>query len=217
MQVGLGLKLPTGDYRYQDYFYKAAGRTLAPVNSTIQLGDGGTGITTELNAFYTLNKTISLYGNLFYLFSPRDQNGVSNAVGGNPSVPFHPTIPSSVVIEAGANVNSVPDAYTVRGGANFTLSNLVLWSGIRVEGSPVYDALGGSNGQRRAGYAVSVEPGVNYQFKKSILYAFVPVPIYRTTKQTAADKKITELSGEYVSSPGGMTDYLLFVGVVFKI
>jgi hypothetical protein len=86
-----------------------------------------------------------------------------------------------------------------------------------MEGSPVYDLIGASNGQRRAGYAFSVEPGVNYKFRKSTVFAFVPVPVYRTTKQTAADKKITELSGEYVSSPGGMADYLIFVGVLFKI
>ena len=43
IQVGLGIKLPTGDYRFQDYFYKTSGRVLAPVNPTLQLGDGGTG------------------------------------------------------------------------------------------------------------------------------------------------------------------------------
>ena len=181
------------------------------------MGDGGTGVVFELNTFYTISKTINLYANIFYLFNPRDQNGVSNSVGGNPVVPFHPTIPSSVVIEAGANVNSVPDVYTLRGGANFTFSNLVLWGGVRMEGTPVHDMLGASNGQRRAGYSVSVEPGINYKFKKSTIFAFVPVPVYRTTKQTTADKKISELSGEYVSSPGGMADYLIFVGVMFKM
>jgi hypothetical protein len=78
VQLGLGVKLPTGDYRYQDYFYKPTGKVLAPVNSTIQLGDGGTGITLEANAFYRVSRTISLYGNLFYLINPKDQNGVSN-------------------------------------------------------------------------------------------------------------------------------------------
>ena len=78
IQVGLGLKLPTGDYRYQDFFYETAGKVSAPVNPTIQLGDGGLGITTEVNAFYTLNKLISLYANAFYLLSPRDINGTSS-------------------------------------------------------------------------------------------------------------------------------------------
>ena len=53
IQAGLGIKLPTGDYKYQDYFYKSDGTTvLGPVDQSIQLGDGGTGITAELNGFY---------------------------------------------------------------------------------------------------------------------------------------------------------------------
>ena len=74
IQVGLGLKLPTGDHEYEDFFYKPD-RVSAPVNPTIQLGDGGTGITAEVNAFITLSKLISLYANAFYLLSPREMNG----------------------------------------------------------------------------------------------------------------------------------------------
>ncbi len=42
-------------------------KVLSAVNPSIQLGDGGTGIITELNLFYVLNaaRTISFYGNLF--------------------------------------------------------------------------------------------------------------------------------------------------------
>ena len=38
--VGLGLKFPTGNYKYKDDFYKSSGTISAPVNATIQLGDG---------------------------------------------------------------------------------------------------------------------------------------------------------------------------------
>src|SRR5262249_51649965 len=48
LQLGLGLKLPTGDYKYQDYFHRNdTTKVLAPVNPSIQLGDGGTGIIAE--------------------------------------------------------------------------------------------------------------------------------------------------------------------------
>jgi hypothetical protein len=67
IQLGMGIKLPTGDFRYQDYFYKKTGVVSAPVNTTIQLGDGGTGFTLELNGFYNVTRRVSLYGNLFYL------------------------------------------------------------------------------------------------------------------------------------------------------
>jgi len=217
IQAGLGLKLPTGDYRYQDYFHKSTGTVIAPVNNTIQLGDGGLGITAEINAYYTISKVINLYANAFYLFSPRDQNGVSSLTGGKPGVPGHPEISDSVVVAAGGTVNSVADAFTLRGGVNFTLKKLVLWGGVRMEGSPVHDAIGASNGTRRAGYAVSVEPGINYKFNRSAIFAFVPIPVYRTTKQTVPDKIISDATGTHISSPGGMMDYLIFVGMLFRI
>src|SRR5207237_1694711 len=46
IQIGLGIKLPTGDYKYEDIFYKNhdSSKVLAPVNASIQLGDGGTGL-----------------------------------------------------------------------------------------------------------------------------------------------------------------------------
>jgi hypothetical protein len=203
IQVGLGVKLPTGDYRYQDFYYQPD-RVTAPVNLTLQLGDGGTGFTTEVNAFYTINQTISLYGNLFYLFSPRDMNGtISRNTNGQPY--------TQAEVDAGANVNSVPDGFTARGGANFTLNKLVLWGGIRLEGSPVRDVIGASNGLRRGGYAVSVEPGLNYKFKNSQIFLFVPLPIYKTMNQTLPDKALNR------PSRGGMADYLIFLGTVFKI
>ncbi len=85
IQSGLGLKLPTGDYRYQDYFYKNDNlKVLGPVDQSIQLGDGGTGISLEVNSFYSVTKKTSLYFNGYYLANPRQQNGVSTARGGVP-------------------------------------------------------------------------------------------------------------------------------------
>ncbi len=220
IQLGLGLKLPTGAYSYQDYFHKKwddPGQTVvAPVNVSTQLGDGGTGFTLEMNSFYTINKTVSVYANGFYLISPRDQNGVSNLVCCGPPA----TIPLSVAIASGGTVNSVPDGYTVRMGANLNANKFVFSAGARLEGAPVHDLIGASNGLRRAGYVVSVEPGVNYSLKNSVLFAYVPVPFYRTTKQTVPDKYIESVTGIHnatVQSPGGFADYLIFVGVLFKV
>lgn len=212
IQVGLGLKLATGDYRYQDYFHKDYTQplvtTLAPVNQSIQLGDGGTGFTIELNGYYALNKTVSLYGNLFYLSNPRDQNGVSSTWGGTPS---------TNLIKAGGQVNTVPDAYTMRAGANFTVKKYVFWLGARKEGVPVYDLIGGSNGVRRPGTAMSIEPGINYKHKNSVFYAFVPIVIYRNAFQSVPDKNISSITGVYQGSPAAFANYLFFVGVMFKI
>lgn len=207
IQVGLGIKLPTGDYRYQDYFYRGNTKVVAPVNPTLQLGDGGTGFTLEVNGFYTLSKTVTFFGNAFYLFSPRDQNGTSNTLGRDPSL---------AQLQAGANVNSVPDAFLIRGGANFTMRAFAAWAGLRVEGSPVYDAIGASHGQRRAGYGVSIEPGLSYTFRRTSLFTFVPIPIYKTLKTTAADKAVSSITGLPAASPGGMVNALVFLGASFR-
>ena len=60
VQVGLGLKLPTGDYKYTDkFFVNDSTNILGPVDQSIQLGDGGLGFTTELNAYYTISKNFT--------------------------------------------------------------------------------------------------------------------------------------------------------------
>ena len=113
IQLGLGLKFATGDYKYQDYFHKTIPLSYYPyVNPSIQLGDGGTGIMTELNAYYFLNRqrTLSVYGNVFYMFSPRDQNGVLFTVGNTPKPDPNPAI------RALHYENSVPDIWALRAG-----------------------------------------------------------------------------------------------------
>jgi hypothetical protein len=214
IQIGLGLKLPTGDYDSKAFFHRIkkdgtdSVSVMAPVNPSIQLGDGGTGIATELNGYFTVNSKINLYGNFFYLLSPRDVNGVSNMTGFNPS---------PVQVADGSYINSVPDVYALRAGANFTFGKFIGGLGGRMEGSPTYDLIGESNGGRRAGKTISLEPGINYKVKNSILYLFVPIPVYRATQQTVPDKIATKITGIETFRPGGFTNYMIFVGAVFKL
>lgn len=209
VQIGLGIKLPTGNYKYEDYFFRNdTTKVLAPVNPSIQLGDGGTGIITELNAFYIYNRTISFYTNFYYLINPREQNGVSTTVG---------RTPTSLQIKIGSVEASVPDHYSIRAGANFIFNRLAFSAGIRDEGIPVYDLIGGSNGFRRAGHNISVEPGIIYRFKKISIYGYVPVMVARKTKQTVPDKKESEILGKYTLRQGGFGNFLVFAGVQFKL
>jgi hypothetical protein len=131
IQAGLGLKFPTGDFRYQDYFVRNdSTKVLAPVDQAIQLGDGGTGITTELSAFYSLTKTINLFVHGYYLINPREQNGVSNLKGRNPT---------PLEITNNTTVMSVPDQYSFRGGANLQFQKIVLTASLRYEKVPIKD------------------------------------------------------------------------------
>ncbi len=79
IQVGLGIKFPTGNYHSVDYWYYSDNPTvksLQPLPEALQIGDGGTGITTAINAFYIFNRNISVFGNFFYLINPMNTNGV---------------------------------------------------------------------------------------------------------------------------------------------
>jgi hypothetical protein len=172
------------------------------------LGDGGTGIITVANAFYFFNKSISLYGNFYYLINPRDQNGVSTTTWRGPT---------SLQVMTGGDIYSVPDVYSIRGGVNFSSSNFSFSAWLRDEGVPVHDLLGGSNGLRRPGHNLSFEPGVTYKMKKASLYAYVPIIIARSVKQDPSDAKATEITGVYRMGTGGSGDYAVFLGVLFKL
>jgi hypothetical protein len=208
-QVGLGIKLPTGDYRYRDYFWRNdSTKVLGPVDQSIQLGDGGTGISTEYNAFYRVGKTWSIYSNGYYLMNPREQNGVSTARGG---------IASATAIAYGSDVMSVPDQFMFRLGANVAVKQFQFSAGMRIEGLPAEDLIGGSSGFRRPGYVLSIEPVVAYKVKKTQFYLSVPVAVERNRVQSVPDKLRTKLTGVYAQGDAAFADYSINLGATFAL
>jgi len=209
VQAGLGIKLPTGDYNYQDYFIKNdSTKVLGPVDQSIQLGDGGTGFTGELNMFYNISRNFSAYGNAFYLMNPREQNGVSTARGGTASA-------SSKAY--GSDVMSVPDQFMVRAGINYSFNNMTASLGVRHEQVNVYDLAGGSNGFRRPGYVQSIEPGLVYMLKKVNIYAYVPFALVRNRTQSVPDKIRTDITGVYAQGDAAFADYAVNIGLSIKL
>lgn len=209
VQAGLGLKLATGNYRYTGRFYTAAGTFVSgPVDQSIQLGDGGTGITTEINAYYNIARHLGVYGNFYYLANPQELNGVSSARGGTPS---------ATAVANGSDIMSVPDQYMLRGGVNYNAKNWMFSAGIRKECVPVHDLIGGSLGFRRPGYVVSIEPGVTYSFRKFSLYAYAPVAIERNRTQSMADRITTDLTGKYTQGDAAFADYAVNIGITLKL
>ncbi len=205
VQLGAGLKLATGDYRYSDYFHKTdSTKVLGPIDQSIQLGDGGTGITTEVNAFYHVTKSVSLYANGFYLINPREQNGVSTARGGTSS---------AASIAYGSDVMSVPDQYMVRAGGNVAAQQWMFSAGMRMECVPVKDLVGGSNGFRRPGYVLSVEPVVAYKIKSTQIYLSVPYAVQRNRTQSIPDKIRTRKTGVYAQGDAAFSDYSVNFGI----
>jgi hypothetical protein len=209
LQVGVGIKFPTGDYKFQDFFVKSDSvKVLGPVDQSIQLGDGGTGFTTELNGFYNISRTFSVYGNFFYLFNPREQNGTSTARGG---------VPSASSILYGSSTMSVPDQFMVRAGVAASHQNFSLSVGVRDDCLPSEDLIGKSSGFRRPGYIISIEPGLTYSMKKLNLYAYVPVALERNRTQSYADKLRTEKTGVYTHGDAAFADYVVNIGAVIKL
>ncbi len=210
MQAGLGIKLPTGNYQYEDYFYTGANgdKILGPVDQSIQLGDGGTGIIAEMNNFYNVNRQLSVYSNLFYLVNPRETNGVSTARGRTPT-------PASITY--GSNVMSVPDQYMARLGANLAARKFTFSAGVRIDGIPAKDLVGGSNGFRRPGYIISAEPGITFRAKKLTTFLTAPIAFERNRIQSVPDKIRSELTNTYYKGDAAFADYVINLGVAFNI
>ena len=207
VQLGLGIKLATGDYNYKDYWYNVGpngAKELRTVDQSIQLGDGGTGFTVELNGFYNLMDNLGVYGNFYYLMNPREQNGTRT---------YRETISPNLANEA---IMSVPDQYMLRAGFNYFfhyIKGLSVAAGARLEGIPVHDLVGGSGDFRRPGYIWSIEPSVNYEYKKVTLFASVPFAVVRNRTQSVTDKENSITRGIHVQGDAAFADYTINVGI----
>ena len=211
-QLGLGVKLPTGNYNYKDTFYNVGPEGTPeerPVDQSIQLGDGGVGAITEVNGFYALSSKFLLYSNVYYLFNPRGENGTRT---------FRETLSPTLANEA---IMSVPDQYMVRLGLsrNFggKLQGLTASAGGRIEGIPVEDVFGSSEGFRRPGYVVSVEPGLTYRAGRFNFFATVPVALERNRLQSVTDKENTITFGRDIHGDAAFADYSINLGLTLKL
>ena len=162
--IGTSIKFPTGDAEARDIFMRSSGPQERYVDSSIQPGDGGTGFSVQLGAFYGLDRWIpnlSLYGNGFYLFNPEERNEKTGF--------------------------SIPDGYMVRGGLEYHVHRyhgLSVSLGVRNEGVLAHDAFGGNRGSRRPGFAVAVEPGVTYSKGRYSATVTVPIAVHRNRVTT---------------------------------
>jgi len=209
IQLGLGIKLPTGNYNYQDYFYKKADSVvLAPVDQSIQPGDGGTGISLELNSFYNFTHKFGAYASFFYLSNPREVNGTSTTRGGTAS---------ATAKKYNTDVMSVPDLFMVRAGASYNVKKFTFSGGVRIEGLPSSDLIGGDRGFRRPGYIISAEPSITYVVKKASFNLAVPIALKRNRTQSDSDKRRTIDTGIHQQGDAAFADYLISAGVTFRL
>lgn len=208
LMAGLGVKLPTGNFKVQDEFhYQANATRLGYVDQSIQPGDGGLGVTVELNGFRQINAAWSVYANAFYLLNPRDNNGVSTARGGTPT---------ATAIKYTSNVMSVADQYMLRSGLNYNHQAWAYSLGLRFECIPTYDLIGKSTGFRRPGNILSAEPGMTYMYKRYNFFLYAPVALRRERPQSYADILRTNDTGIFARGDAAFADYSINVGMSYK-
>ncbi len=205
---GIGIKLPTGNYKATDQFhYTTTATREGPVDQSIQLGDGGWGMTLELNGFRAIDNTWSLYGNAYYLINPMGNNGVSTARGG---------VPTATAIKYTSNVMSIPDQYLLRTGTNWTRNALTISLGGRYECIPANDLIGDNTGFRRPGSVLAIEPGVNYSYKKLIFYLYTPIAVRNERPQSYPDILRTNDTKTFARGDAAFANYSINIGFGYK-
>jgi len=180
---GIGIKLPTGAPNQSDVFhaksYKGGDSTyLRVVDQAIQPGDGGFGVSVEAQLNYQLAKGLTFYTTGYYLFNPQ---ATSNVMRGT-------ALSATDTVQ---NFLSICDQYMARAGFNYTVQGknpLNISVGGRLEGIPSEDLIGSSNGRRRPGYVVSIEPSVGWQIGSNRISFSVPVAMYRNRTKSVWDK-----------------------------
>jgi len=189
--LGLGVKVPTGKYDTPSRFYRATSSVAFPADQSIQLGDGGWGIILQGDAFKRITERASVYGAGSYLANPRGHTDVESQPG------------SKVYL-------AVPDIYSLRAGGAYDLwrdQGVSGSLGVRVDGLPVHDLLGGGGrAYRRPGYALLAEPGLAVSRGRNTYTLSVPVRLHANRLKSELERSTGAING------GDFAKYLVFAG-----
>jgi hypothetical protein len=168
------LKLPTGINDAKGTTILANGqKQVRPFDESIQPGDGTWGFALATEAYREFYFHTTGYFTGSWLFSPQDTTGVLT----------YRSAP-------GEDVVSATDQYLWRGGFSHPvpkIRGLALSVGGRMEGVPVRDAFGSSNGFRRPGYVISIEPGLIYARGRNMFNVSGPWAMERNRKTSVTD------------------------------
>lgn len=215
LMLGAGLKLNTGNHHAMDNAPQADGTTKSVVmDQAIQPGDGGIGISVELQTFRQLHKNFYAFANGYYLFNPKQSNGTFKS---KPKAGLE-----------GYEIFACPDQYFARAGVltgvgkskNLTISLAGRWEGI-----PAYDAFGGQVAYRRPGYVVAIESGLAYRTGNHSISLFVPYNFIKNRIQSAADIADQRLQNSKISDPtkqvhvqgdAAFADYSISLGYSYR-
>jgi hypothetical protein len=224
LSVGMGIKLNSGSHSTKDRGLFLNPKTshgnlvydsLVTNDQAIQPGDGGIGISFELQGFRQLIGGLYGFANGYYLFNPRESNGTFKSA------------PKDGL--EGYNVYASPDQYFARAGFMYSIlknKNLTFSLAGRWEGIPAYDAFGGQVAYRRPGYVVAVESGVSYRAGQHAISLFIPYNFIKNRIQSAADiadqnlqnSKITDATQKvHVQGDAAFADYSINIAYTYRL
>ncbi|MDB4892122.1 MAG: hypothetical protein JWL61_3977 [Gemmatimonadetes bacterium] len=196
LAIGVGVKAPTGNNSVMDDFFTTAGTTRAPVDQSIQLGDGALGIILQAQAFDRLTDNLFGYLSGSYLVSPKTKTNVQFIKADGTG--------SGIFL-------SVPDVYSARAGVARTIwpaYDVMVSVGARLDGIPLRDLIGGGDdGFRRPGYSLYADPGLSFSAARGTFTLSAPLRV-------GLDFKPDLTKGHPVG--GDLAHYLVFAGYTVR-
>jgi hypothetical protein len=209
LAIGLGVKLPTGNYNASDIFYNVGPNDepqTRPVDQSIQLGDGGFGFTMDFQLYQKIANGLFSYVSGFYLLNPRETNGIRT---------FRETLSPLLENEA---IMAVPDQYSIRTGISYSISPTISSSiGARFDCVPVIDLIGGNNGFRRPGSVLSIDPGIGYNKSNFSFNLNIPFAVRRERPQSITDIQTENSTGSSRHGDAAFADYVINFGISYRI
>jgi hypothetical protein len=186
IQLGLGVQAPTGRDNIRNDFVQVPGQAevVSTADYSIQPGIGVWAIPTSISAFQSITPSLQAYFNGSYLVTPSEGNGVENSSPAG----FPPPAPQNSFVSAA-------DEYLGQAGLAYSFAavkGLTGSLGLRQEGVPAHDLIGGNEGFRRPGYSVALEPGVIYTMHNGRDYftANIDRAVYRNRIASVPDLQL---------------------------
>lgn len=179
--VGIGVLLPTGNDDVQNTTNSTGTgpvvRVTAPVDYSIQPGNGGYGMVMQWQGFRAVGNHLIFYTDGDYIASQGGTNGVQRST--STTTPLNNFVARS-------------DQYLLEGGVSIPIEQvrgLAVVFGARDEGVPARNLFPNDNdGFRRPGFAVSAGPGVQYGRGSNILSGSVFKAIHRDRTTSVPDE-----------------------------
>jgi hypothetical protein len=176
IQLGGGVMIPTGKDNLTNMVdrFDGKGAQSTLLDYSIQPGGGGWGAVLRWQAFLQVGHESAVYFNGSYTATPQNTNHVQRNANLSSPTAFV-SISDQYLLEAGI----IRPIKKIRG-----LSCSV---GPRMEGVPAHDLFGENLGFRRPGFAISLQPGIQYARNRNILSISVGKAIYRDRVRSVPD------------------------------